>query len=117
MSVLLAANAWAKRFPTPVVEPVVHEGVRYVAPNDNGRREYVEAWDIATTNKIWEVTVLKNRITFWLEEDVSWVFITHLKIEDGKLVVIDERKRQFVIDVKTRKVKKRRAKPLEATSQ
>lgn len=40
---MLPSLALAKRIPAPKVEPVVHEGVRYVAPNDKGTDGYIEA--------------------------------------------------------------------------
>jgi hypothetical protein len=31
----------AKRVAPPRVDPVIHDGIRYVAPNDDGRRAYI----------------------------------------------------------------------------
>lgn len=104
--ILIAGEAWAKRTRAPVVEPVVHEGIRYVAPNDDGRRAYVQAFDVATSNKTWEVTVFKNRINPFLEEDVQWVYIERLRIENGNLIVTDEGNRQFAVDLEKRTVKR-----------
>jgi hypothetical protein len=67
--------ALAKRAAPPKVEPVIHDGIGYVAPNDDGRRAYIEAWDVQTKKKLWELTVFTNRIEPGLEEDVQWVFI------------------------------------------
>jgi hypothetical protein len=36
---------------------VVYEGIRYVAPNDDGRRAYIEAQEIQTNRKLWDLTV------------------------------------------------------------
>jgi hypothetical protein len=63
-----------------MADPVIHEGIHYSAPNDDGCRAYVEAWDIQTNKKLWDVTVFTNRIDPKLEEDVQWVFINALKI-------------------------------------
>ena len=52
--------AYAKRTPAPKVDPVVYEGVRFTAPNDNGRRAYFQAWNAETGKKLWEVTVCRN---------------------------------------------------------
>jgi len=104
--ILVAGEAWAKRTRAPVVEPVVHEGIRFVAPNDNGRRAYVQAFDVATSNKTWELTVFKNRINPFLEADVQWVYIKSLRIENGDLIVTDEGNRQFTIDLEKHTVKR-----------
>ena len=48
LAVFVPGIAHAKRKAPPKVEPVIYEGVRYTAPNDDGRRAYVQAW--ATTS-------------------------------------------------------------------
>ena len=50
--VLLPCLIYAKRAPAKV-EPVIYQGVRYVAPNDVGRRGYIEAWDVRNNKKLW----------------------------------------------------------------
>lgn len=102
--VLSAPLAHAKRIPAPKVQPVVYERIRFVAPNDNGRRAYIQAWD-TKTNLLWSVTLFRNFINPLLEEDVQWVYIKALSVEDGKLVATDERGRSFSVDLKTRAVK------------
>ena len=65
--VLLPHLTSAKRSAPANVEPVIHEGVRYFAPNDDGRRAYIEAWDAQTNRKLWDLTVFTNRIDPTLE--------------------------------------------------
>lgn len=45
---LLPSLTNAKRAAPAKAEPVVHRGVRYIASNDDGRRAYIEAWDVQT---------------------------------------------------------------------
>jgi len=105
--VLLAPSlALAKHVKAAKVEPVIYEGIHYVAPNDNGRRGYIQAWDTKTETKLWELTVYRNFINPFLEEDVQWVFIRKLSIEDGRLKVVDERDREYGVNLKTRVVKR-----------
>jgi hypothetical protein len=101
---LLPYLASAKRTAPVKVESVNHEGVRYVAPNDNGRRGYIEAWDVQTNNKLWDLTVFTNRIDPKLEEDVQWVFVKSLSVRDNTLMVISERGKRYGIDLKTRAI-------------
>ncbi len=81
LTVVLSAMAFlpyfalAMRSALPRVEPAIHDSIRYVAPNDDGRRAYIEAWDVQTNKKLWELTVFANHIEPRLEEDVQWVFI------------------------------------------
>jgi hypothetical protein len=101
---LLPQLAFAKRSAPVRVDPVVYEGIRYVAPNDDGRRGYVEARNVATNEKLWELTLFTNRIDPKLEEDVQWVFIKALNIKDGRLVAISERGESYQIDLKTKEI-------------
>lgn len=105
-SLLCPLQAYAKRTAAPKVEPVVYEGVRFTAPNDNGRRAYVQAWDGETGRKLWEVTVFRNFIKPWMEECVQWVFIKDLRIVNGKLIVLAEHDRVYSVDPKTRVVRR-----------
>ena len=104
MALLLPSLSIAKRVAAAKVEPVVHQGIRYIAPNDDGRRAYIEAWDIRTKKKLWDLTVFTNRIDPTLEEDVQWIFIKALNIRDGALVVTSERGRIYRVDLKTKTV-------------
>jgi hypothetical protein len=83
---------------------VLHEGVRYVAPNDDDRRAYIEAWDVQTIKKLWELTVFTNHIEPRLEGDVQWVFIDKLNLRDGTLLVTSERGNTYQIDLKTKAI-------------
>lgn len=107
MLIALAQSvAWAKRIPPAKVDAVVHEGVKYVVPNDSGRNGYVQACDVETGEKLWEKTIFKVRINTSLEEDVQWVFIESMELLDGTLLITDERGRRYSLDPKTQKVKK-----------
>ena len=101
---LLPCLAPAKRVAPPKVEPVIHDGIRYVAPNDDGRRAYIEAWDVLTNKKLWDLTVFTNRIDPQLEEDVQWVFINKLRVRDGTLLVTSERGNTYQVDLNTRTI-------------
>ena len=91
LTLLLPQLTSAKRLPPVNVAAVIHEGVRYVAPNNDGRRGYIEAWNVGTNKKLWELTLFTNRIDPNIEEDVQWVFIKVLNIQDGRLMVTSER--------------------------
>jgi len=105
VALFLPSLALAKRVAPEKVEPVIYKGVRYVAPNDDGRRAYIEAWDIQTNKKLWDLTIFMNRIDPTLEEDVQRVFIKALNIRDGALVVTSERDKIYRVDLKTKTVR------------
>ena len=102
--VLPLCLALGKRTAPATITPVIHEGVRYVAPNDDGRRAYIEAWDVQTNKKLWELTVFTKRIDPGLEEDVQWVFIKSLSLRDDTLIVRSERGETYQVDLKTRAI-------------
>jgi hypothetical protein len=104
VALLLPNLMLAKRVAPAKVEPVIYQGVRYTAPNDDGRRAYIEAWDVQTNKKLWDLTIFTNRIDPTLEEDVQWVFIKALNIRDGALVVTSERDKIYRVDLKTKTV-------------
>ena len=83
---------------------MIYQGVRYIAPNDDGRRAYIEAWNIRTNKKLWDLTVFTNHIDPKLEEDVQWVFIKTLEIRDGTLIVTSERGKTYRVDLATKTV-------------
>ncbi len=103
-AVLLSGLASAKRAAPAKVEPVIYEGVRYVVPNDDGRRAYIEAWDVQTDKRLWDLTVFTNRIDPKLEEDVQWVFVDKLSVRDGALIVTSERGKTYQVDLKTKAI-------------
>ena len=103
-AVLLPCLASAKRTAPAKVEPVIYQGIRYIAPNDDGRRAYIEAWNIRTNKKLWDLTVFTNHLDPKLEEDVQWVFIKTLEIRDGTLIVTSERGKTYRVDLATKTV-------------
>jgi outer membrane protein assembly factor BamB len=106
LAAVLTCDAWAKRSEPKKVNPVIHGGVKYVAPNVNGREGKVEALDQKTGEKLWDKVIYTVKIDPNLEEDVQWVFITALSIRDGKLLVTNEKGDQYTLDFKTKNIEK-----------
>ena len=105
-ALVLPVAAFAKRVPAPVIEPVVHEGVRYTVPNDRGTVGYVVAWDVATGKQLWKKTILRKCICPFFEHDVQWVFIRQMRLDGERLIFVSERDKSYALDLKTRRVKK-----------
>ena len=95
LTLLLPEKAPAKRLTPAKVDPVINEGIRYVAPNDDGRRDYIEAW---------ELTISTNPIDPNLEKDVQWVFIKTVDIQHCRLSVTSERGKTYFVDVNTKAI-------------
>jgi outer membrane protein assembly factor BamB len=104
LSSLLPASAYAKRkLPAPV-PPVVWQGVEYRAPLDVAHMGHVQAFDLSSGRKLWETKVYHVWINPLLEEDVQWVFVSGLRVENGKLRVRNEDGNSYGLDLKTGRV-------------
>jgi hypothetical protein len=103
---LAAAAAQPKVGLNDKVESEVIQGVKYVAPNDNGRRAHVEAWDVKTGKMLWDATILNNVINPMLEEKVQWVFIKKLTPGqyEHELIVETTDDRTYSLDLNTKGV-------------
>jgi hypothetical protein len=102
---LAKGNVSAKRMGPKPVAPVVYEGVEYSAHGD-GRDAYIVATSVETKKELWKVRVFHTRIKPHLEEDVQWVFITHLKIEGESLLVRDEKARCYSVGLARHEAKR-----------
>jgi hypothetical protein len=106
LAVTSFSEAWAKRKPPKPVAPVVHNGVRYVAPNLDGSEGRIEARNESTGKKLWDVVIYRIKIDPRLEKDVQWVFITKLAIHQNSLQVTNEKGEEYRLDLTSRKVEK-----------
>jgi len=109
LSILLASASQpisAKRAEPVSVAPVVQGNTRYVAPLNDGRRGYIEAWDINSNKKLWSVTVFRTRINPKMEADVQSIYIRTISLQDSALLITDELDRTYRLDLRTRRVSK-----------
>ena len=111
---IVVLPAGAKRLAPKDVKPVVHEGIRYevrhweVTGGKNRTGGFIEAWDVATNRKLWELNIYKLSYDPELEKDVQDVFIASLKLAGDKLVAVNERGEKFHVDINTREVSRSR---------
>jgi len=104
---IIPLGPFAKRAAPKPVSPVVRNGVKYSAPNDNGRIGYVVASDVRSGATLWDIKVFEVQIDPKLEEDVQWVFIADLKLDGNTLRVKDEKSRCYNLNLSTKTVEKR----------
>jgi len=97
----------AKRLPPKNVEPVIYNGIIYTAPHN--KMGYIEAWNLDTGEKLWELKVYDVDYDSSLESDVQDVFITSLSISGDKLIAINEKNDKYEIGLKTKEVNKRQS--------
>jgi hypothetical protein len=110
-SLLLPVTVLAKRIPAPVIEPIVHTGIRYTVPNDRGTVGYVVAVEAATGKELWRKTIFRKMLNPILEHDVQWVFIKQMRLDGERLLLVSEEDKMYSLDLKTRKVKKVKGRP------
>lgn len=89
----------AKRLAPSPVDPVVYNGIKFIASDTYSKMNYIEAWDIKTQKKLWEKKVYDIRYDPKLEKDVQDNFIRTLEIVKDKLVVRDERGNEYAFDL------------------
>lgn len=111
-TLLLTGAAQAKRVAPAPVKPLVHAGVRYEAPHFFSKDDkpekggHVQAFDKKTGKLLWVRQVYQVKVDPALEGDVQDVFITSLKLRGrSKLVVQNERKERFEMDLASGKVR------------
>jgi hypothetical protein len=106
------AVVFAKHGAPAHVAPVVDNGIRYEAPNDQGLRAYVQAWDLLTGRKLWAKTIARH-FYFPLagSECMHYEFISRMSLSDGHLILATDRGRLFSLDLSTRSVRKLRTTP------
>jgi hypothetical protein len=81
------------------VDPVIFNDIKIVAENKSPETmSVVTAIDIKTNKLLWSKEVYKVRMNSFVETDTQWVFIKELRIEEDKLIVINEKQKKFVLD-------------------
>ena len=102
-AVLPVATVHAKRRAPAKVVPVTVGKIEYRAPTS--QMGCVEAWDTESKKMIWRRQIYVVKYQVELERDVQDVFITILGLKDKNLVVNNERKSKYELDLDTLQVK------------
>ena len=99
----------ASRTAPPRVPPIVHDGVRYEqggrdVPGRHPDASYVVARDPATHAVLWAVELYRIVPIEDLERDVQEVYFRSMRLSDdgARLLVEDERRRHYVVDIASR---------------
>ena len=117
LSISFMARPAAAKRSMPKGVAIVHEGVRYEAVHfGKSTEKKIQAIDIKSGAKLWELVIYKVRVDPKLERDVQEVFINSMKVDGDKLIMTNEYKEEFVVDLTKRKVISRKVRGREAHS-
>lgn len=97
------------RLSPPEVPAVERDGVHYAQAPD-GRDVGVDqiggvlvAIEIASGKRLWTLAVYGNTVDPALEADAQWIFFTSMTFApDGRLRIVNEADKTFLVDVKAR---------------
>jgi MYXO-CTERM domain-containing protein len=81
---------------------LVFEGVKFVAGYDEGG--IIEARDPNTDQRLWQQQIYEVEVSDAIEGDVQWVFIASIWIDNGALMVLNERGGTYRVDITTQAV-------------
>ncbi|MBW2701701.1 MAG: hypothetical protein JRF33_12865 [Deltaproteobacteria bacterium] len=96
--------AWSKRT-APVPVNLVHEGVKYLALHfGDDNRKTIEARDAKSGKLLWNLAIYELQIDPDIERDKQEVFISSMKVQGGILLITNESKDHFKVDLKLKKV-------------
>lgn len=110
----MAPISQAKRLGPPDVKPISRGGYVYTVPHwatENGTGQnggYIRVLNAKTGLEVWGVQLYKTKYDAEMETDVQDVFIKSIKINlfGRKLTAVDELRRKYQLDLKTRAVER-----------
>jgi hypothetical protein len=100
----------AKRKAPVKVAPLIMGKIKYMVPQEvreigqNLGGMFMQAFDAKTGAILWELPLYVINYKKGLEKDVQDIFISRMEIQDQNLIIWNERKDKFLINLKTREV-------------
>ncbi len=92
----------SRAFAPAKIPPVLYKNVKIVAENSTSdNMGIVQAFNINTNKLVWSKKAYTVKINPQIEKDTQEVYIKEMKIENDKLVVIDERLKKYLLDPDT----------------
>ena len=105
---LVTLLAEAKRGAPAEVLPVTVGNIEYLAPHRNGTHKqmgFIEARDLKSGKLIWSRQIYSVKYDPDLEGDVQDVYIKNLKVKGNSLIITNERKSEYQLNLKTLHIK------------
>jgi len=103
LSLVAASDAFAKRSAPNSVAPVRSGDTEFRVPQS--QMGCVEAWDVKQEQLIWRRQIYVVKYTVGLERDIQDVFIQSVELKGNTLIVKNERKSEYQLDLDSLDVK------------
>ncbi len=100
---LIINNAFAKRLAPENVEPIRYNGMIIIA--DQEKMGFIKVFD-TNQNFLWKKRIYTVDYIIGLERDVQNVYINKIQMHRGLLIIKNEERNYYSLDLDTRKVKK-----------
>ena len=99
-------QVFASRAYAPItISPIIYKDIKIVAENSSpDNMGIVKAFNVNTNKLMWSKKVYKVKIKPGIEDDTQWVFIKEIKINNDKLLVVNENNKIYKVDPNTGKV-------------
>jgi len=103
---ICTVQVFASRISLPAkISPVIYNDLRIVAENNSSdNMGIVQAFNVNTNKLIWSKKIYKVKIKSGIEEDIQWIFIKEIKIDNDKLLVVNESNKIYEVDPNTGKI-------------
>lgn len=98
---IFPVTSFAKRLPPPEVEPIFKNGITY----SEHSKDSVLATDKKTGEQIWKRQIYIVKYVPGLETDVQACHITNIEMRENKLIITNEEKYQYELNIDTLEVK------------
>jgi hypothetical protein len=102
-TILSVSTVHAKRAAPTKVPPAIAGQIEYRALGS--QMGCVEAWDTKSNELIWRRQLYVVKYTVGLERDIQDVFIKTLKLKGKTVIVTNERRSEYELDLDTLQVK------------
>jgi outer membrane protein assembly factor BamB len=97
-------QVFASRNAPAEIAPILYNNIKIIAENSSpDNMGIVQAYDTNTNELIWSTKVYEVDMKPNIEEDTQWVFISEMKIDGDKLIVVNEKREVYTLDPNTGK--------------
>ncbi len=92
----------SRAFAPEKIPPVIYKDIKFVAENSSPENMgIVQAFHVNTDKLIWSKKVYTVKINPNVEEDTQEIYIKEMKIENDKLVIINENQKKYILNPNT----------------